>query len=270
MSSTALHAQDKIIRSDGNEIKAKILEIDGPLIKYREEDDQSGPIRHINRSNIFMIIYANGKREYFQPTQPTTATDNQGYLTQPEEVASLPAIEVPKYELLPNITPPPPEHAVLYFIRPSIVGFAVPLVLFHENKVISTLKAKSYERHIIPAGTYHFSIANTTDNTFITTHLRAGGIYFVRINGLNGDIVPIDANHKEFIKLLKFISDKEPFVSNADKLQGEAKKYSKIMERKLNRFIESTRHGITQEIMILEADMAIPYELLRKTELHTN
>ena len=56
-------AQDIILRKDGVEIKAKVLEITEEYIKYKEFDFQNGPIRNVNKVEVFMITYENGKKE---------------------------------------------------------------------------------------------------------------------------------------------------------------------------------------------------------------
>ena len=65
------NAQDIILKQDGSEIKSKVLEITDQQVKYKEFDFQSGPIRNINISEVFMITYENGKREVFnKPLNP--------------------------------------------------------------------------------------------------------------------------------------------------------------------------------------------------------
>jgi len=71
MSST-IFAQDIIEKKDGNEIKCKILEITSDAIKYKDFDFQDGPTRNIEISDVFMVIYENGKREKFTTTESKT------------------------------------------------------------------------------------------------------------------------------------------------------------------------------------------------------
>jgi len=59
------NAQDIILKKDGSEIKAKVLEITDQQIKYKEFDFQSGPTRNINIAEVFMVTYENGKKEVF-------------------------------------------------------------------------------------------------------------------------------------------------------------------------------------------------------------
>ena len=63
--SNLIFAQDIIVKRNGEEIKSKILEITSESIKYKEFEFQDGPIRNFKISEVFMIIYENGKRETF-------------------------------------------------------------------------------------------------------------------------------------------------------------------------------------------------------------
>jgi len=67
------NAQDIILKKDGSEIKAKVLEITDQQIKYKEFDFQDGPIRNINNSEVFMITYENGRREVFNKQNDTVS-----------------------------------------------------------------------------------------------------------------------------------------------------------------------------------------------------
>jgi hypothetical protein len=72
-----VNAQDIILKKDGSETKAKVLEITEQHVKYKDFDFQSGPTRNINISEVFMITYENGEKEVFNKltfTQPPTQT----------------------------------------------------------------------------------------------------------------------------------------------------------------------------------------------------
>lgn len=56
-------SQDKIYKTDGSEIQAKILEVAQTEIKYKKFTNQEGPTYTINKSDVLMIIYANGETE---------------------------------------------------------------------------------------------------------------------------------------------------------------------------------------------------------------
>ncbi|HTL08357.1 MAG TPA: hypothetical protein VL307_08885 [Chitinophagaceae bacterium] len=75
-SKLSTQAQDIIVKSDRTEIKAKVAEITESLIKYKNWDNLDGPLYNISKTAVFMIIYANGKRETIaQPSAPTQSTN---------------------------------------------------------------------------------------------------------------------------------------------------------------------------------------------------
>ncbi len=59
------YAQDIIIKRNGEEISATILELTPDLVKYKRFDYPDGPIISIFKSEVFMIKYANGTKETF-------------------------------------------------------------------------------------------------------------------------------------------------------------------------------------------------------------
>jgi hypothetical protein len=62
-------SQDIIVQTNGDEIEVKVIEITSETIKYRLFENLDGPLRNINISNVFMIIYENGSRETFTSQQ---------------------------------------------------------------------------------------------------------------------------------------------------------------------------------------------------------
>lgn len=63
--SAFLFAQDVIVKTDGSEIKTKVIEITDLTLKFRLFDKADAPIISINKSDVFMVIYENGTREAF-------------------------------------------------------------------------------------------------------------------------------------------------------------------------------------------------------------
>ena len=57
-------SQDIIFTKSQTEIKAKVLEITTDAIKYKEYDFLDGPTRNIVKSDVFMIEYSSGKKEF--------------------------------------------------------------------------------------------------------------------------------------------------------------------------------------------------------------
>lgn len=67
----ATKAQDLIVKNDKTEIKAKVLEITEDAIKYKKFEMQDGPTYSIAKRDVFMIVYANGTKEYIESAAPT-------------------------------------------------------------------------------------------------------------------------------------------------------------------------------------------------------
>ncbi|WP_396193519.1 hypothetical protein [Flavobacterium sp.] len=77
---------DNIILSDGTEIPSKIEEIRLNEIAYRKCDFIEGPLYVSLKSNVFMIIYANGTREVIEnKTLKTEETDNSAQFKKLED-----------------------------------------------------------------------------------------------------------------------------------------------------------------------------------------
>lgn len=56
-------SQDLITKKNGEEIKAKILEVTQNEIKYKNFDQQNGPLFTIPKYEIFMVRYENGTKD---------------------------------------------------------------------------------------------------------------------------------------------------------------------------------------------------------------
>ncbi len=63
---STLFAQDYIYKKDGNEIKAKVIEITTDVIKYKKFDFQDEPLYNIKIEDVFMVVYENGQREVYK------------------------------------------------------------------------------------------------------------------------------------------------------------------------------------------------------------
>ncbi|MCC2545397.1 PQQ-binding-like beta-propeller repeat protein [Hymenobacter sp. BT175] len=76
-------AQDVILRNDKTEIETKVLEITEDVIKYKRFDFLDGPLYNIKKTDVFMIIYSNGKREKFINGETTTPKEKVIMIEQP-------------------------------------------------------------------------------------------------------------------------------------------------------------------------------------------
>ena len=76
----ALFSQDIITKKNGDEIKSKVTEVGESAIKYKKADNLDGPTYNINTSEVFMIKYENGKKDFFGASTPHSG-DNQTSLS---------------------------------------------------------------------------------------------------------------------------------------------------------------------------------------------
>lgn len=83
-------AQDIIIRKDGSEVQAKVLELNPDQVKYKRFDNLDGPVYTENKSRILKIKYANGTEDIFVKESTSTVT------VQDQVVWQQPAISVQK------------------------------------------------------------------------------------------------------------------------------------------------------------------------------
>ncbi|MDR3350583.1 MAG: hypothetical protein LBN98_02900 [Prevotellaceae bacterium] len=83
----ALFAQDIITLKNGDEIKAKVQEIDTDNVKYKKYDNQSGPLYTLMKADVFMIKYENGDKDVF--TAPGALQPSVSNQTTPPFAASV-------------------------------------------------------------------------------------------------------------------------------------------------------------------------------------
>ena len=62
-------ACDMIIFNNGNEVSAKVLEITSIEVKYKKCEFADGPLYVANKTDIFMIKYANGLKDVFKSSE---------------------------------------------------------------------------------------------------------------------------------------------------------------------------------------------------------
>ena len=83
-----LYSQDVIFKTDGIEIRAKVIEITAEVVKYKNYDQLDEPLRNIYIKEIFMIIYEDGTREVFknQEDADEIKAEDQNELNDSKEI----------------------------------------------------------------------------------------------------------------------------------------------------------------------------------------
>ena len=77
---------DTVVFKAGNMLLAKVVEIGLNEIKYRECENLSGPLISILKSDVFVIKYPNGTRDYFDQMAPVIKSETTNTaVAQPEQ-----------------------------------------------------------------------------------------------------------------------------------------------------------------------------------------
>ena len=87
MFSFIAHAQDVIVKKDGNTITSKVTEITSSEIKYKKCSNQNGPTYTIGKNDVNYINYENGEREQMNTSisNINTTTANTQSIVQSQD-----------------------------------------------------------------------------------------------------------------------------------------------------------------------------------------
>lgn len=87
MFSVIAHAQDVIVKKDGNTITSKVTEITSTEIKYKKFSNQNGPTYTIGKNEVNYINYENGEREQMNTSisNINTTTANTQSIVQSQD-----------------------------------------------------------------------------------------------------------------------------------------------------------------------------------------
>jgi len=71
------HAQDIITKTNGDDIKAKVLEVTQTDIKYKRFESPDGPAYTISKADVLMIRYQDGTKDIFTTETNTKKKDDE-------------------------------------------------------------------------------------------------------------------------------------------------------------------------------------------------
>ena len=268
LSSTFIFAQDIIVKRNGDEIQSKVLELTIETIKYKKFDNQTGPIRNIAKSDVFMIIYENGEREKFTTTKTEVKnTVPEKSITNNTSVSDKEIIRLNCNYSGKGFTPPSEGKAVVYFTRVSAWGGAYSFEYFHQDKYIGVFKGKNYMRYECDPGE-QLLWASTENKEFITADLKAGETYIVIVDIIMGGwkprvgFTPITAEDTEkFDRAVALINKKKAIVTPTAKINKMNNKLKKFINIKLQAYNNVWKNE--KDFKHISADMAIPQEYLK-------
>jgi hypothetical protein len=72
-----LSAQDILTKKNGEDIKAKVLEVTNNEVKYKKFDNLNGPLFTILKSELLLIRYENGSKDIFNEAKKIESNSTQ-------------------------------------------------------------------------------------------------------------------------------------------------------------------------------------------------
>ena len=150
-------SQDTIIQKSGEEIRSQVIEVTQTEIKYKRFDNRTGPIFTINKSDVTMIKYENGTKDFFNQT------------------------ELPSKNSKCNI----------YFIRDASSKKAIYKIrALIDNMLVCELAKNSYSIHSVTTGKHSVSAEyGVSRKGNLEINIEVGKDYYIRIFYKQGAIV---------------------------------------------------------------------------------
>lgn len=176
-SSNFAAAQDIITKQNGEEIKAKILEISPSEIKYKRFDYQQGPTIILPVSEVFMVKYPNGEKQLFQQRSQNVSSvaEKPVSYTVPEGYIAFPAGSKIQLELQETISSKTiyEGQSVNFKVKTDIVQNGLLLIRAGEDVAGQVVKAEK-ARELGREGQLHIKVS--------------------QVMASNGQIVPLSGN----------------------------------------------------------------------------
>jgi hypothetical protein len=155
------------------------------------------------------------------------------------------------YAVAQTIEPAPADKAVIYFVRPSAMGFAINFSYFDSTRLIGKFNGPAYIRYTCDPG-HHLFWARSENRDFVEAEVEAGKIYFIEAIVTMGAIKagvtldPIYPNdEKRMKKILKLIAKKPSKSFTKEDLKTEEEKMQDVIIRGLEKYAADKQKGKT-------------------------
>ncbi|NOX86576.1 MAG: hypothetical protein GXO86_11550 [Chlorobi bacterium] len=162
---------------------------------------------------------------------------------------------------------PSPGKAVVYFVRVSGWGSGVTFEFFLGDKYIGAFKGKNYMRYECDPGENLFW-ASSENKEFLTADLKAGGIYIVIVDVIEGfwkahvGLTPVDETKPDLLERAKaLVNKKPPVVTPQAKIEKMNNKLKKFISEELSHYEQVTKNKYN--FHHISPEMAIPLEKLK-------
>ena len=156
---------------------------------------------------------------------------------------------------------PAPGKAVIYFVRVTGAGAAIPFDFYHNDKAIGHFAGRNYMRYETEPGA-HLFWASSENHEFLTADLTEGKIYIVIVDAEIGfavarvGLTPINASEKVYERARKVIDRKAPITRTVEILNKKSEAQAEFIQDKLTKYRKKWKD--TRKYKHLSAEMAIP------------
>jgi hypothetical protein len=157
-----------------------------------------------------------------------------------------------------EISLPPYDRSVVYFVRTSVIAQTFPCSYFDSTDFIGEFNGREYVRYECRPG-FHLFWAEADNRDFVEADLEGGKIYFIEtvpIGSWTTDfrLVPIDPeDEKKMNKVLRLLTQKEPKSFTAQALEEETQRSKEGISKGLEKYRKKKSKGLT--ISYLGKDM---------------
>lgn len=166
---TVVCAQDLIVKNNGDEIKAKVIDVDEDKVRYKKWTNKSGPTYSLGTDKIFMIKYQNGDKDVFQKngksnksSASATSTGNDGVSGYVEKKPAADNTElIRKYnpQVMFNMNPQKGKAKTIF----PILGIDESSILSNEDVEVNFLKMAAPSEYGLLVLRYYIEIKNKTN-----------------------------------------------------------------------------------------------------------
>lgn len=153
------------------------------------------------------------------------------------------------YSTAQTIDPAPADKAVVYFVRPSSLGFAINFSYFDSTRLIGKFNGPAYIRYTCDPG-QHLFWARSENRDFVEAELEAGKIYFIEAIVNMGamkaavNLEPVDPNdEKRMNRILKLMGKRSSESFSEAELKEQETKMKDVIDRGLAKYAEEKQKG---------------------------
>lgn len=223
MSVLSVFGQDVIIKKNGEEIKGKVKTVSDTEVEYIAANNPDGPVYKVSKTNLVMIIYANGVKDIFttaDPSLPKSASANN---------APRPAQRYYRYDFFNKKIPL--TYLGIDFSYAKLLGteFESPKAMFKEiNELMLAEKSKydlntAIRRQDLP---YHYSIIEKRNEAIDEKTLTENQTSLVRFGALQNIVDEYDLDSAGITDGLALVL----IASNLNKVRRNASYYYVVFD----------------------------------------